>query len=311
MPLKRTTATVADAVRRRPGRAADVAVAQEHRHGQLLQPMVVSVIAGEGEQTRRCRPARVVAMHRLERLRAPPVPGRLPHPPSRQNQSGRLRIAGAVELLHYGVVPAREIAFPIIEPMLVGAIHTPPTRATNHSRGSRMRTTSLAAELSRRRARADRHPDEFADPISAFDAALLRNGDNPFTNMGKTITYAEVDPASREFAAYLLVRAGPERRATASATAMPNCLQYPTVAVFGVLRAGLTVVNVNPMYTARRLKHQLVDSSATVLVVLDNFGPRSRRKCWRRCPACAQVTTRPGRHARLPQVPDRQLRAQA
>ena len=52
---------------------------------------------------------------------------------------------------------------------------------------------------------------------------------------------------------------------------MPNCLQYP-VATFGVLRAGLTVVNVNPLYTARELKHQLVDAGASVLVVVDNFG---------------------------------------
>ena len=52
---------------------------------------------------------------------------------------------------------------------------------------------------------------------------------------------------------------------------MPNCLQYP-VATFGVLRAGLTVVNVNPLYTARELKHQLVDAGVSALVVVDNFG---------------------------------------
>src|SRR5678816_4936324 len=52
---------------------------------------------------------------------------------------------------------------------------------------------------------------------------------------------------------------------------MPNCLQYP-VATFGILRAGLTVVNVNPMYTPRELRHQLVDSGASAIAVLDNFG---------------------------------------
>src|SRR3546814_19102974 len=51
---------------------------------------------------------------------------------------------------------------------------------------------------------------------------------------------------------------------------MPNCLQYP-IATFGILRAGLTVVNVNPMYTPRELRHQLVDSGASVVLVLDNF----------------------------------------
>src|SRR3546814_2818164 len=52
---------------------------------------------------------------------------------------------------------------------------------------------------------------------------------------------------------------------------MPNCLQYP-ISTFGILRAGLTVVNVNPMYTPRELRHQLEDSGASVIVVLDNFG---------------------------------------
>src|SRR3546814_7134840 len=51
----------------------------------------------------------------------------------------------------------------------------------------------------------------------------------------------------------------------------PNCLQYP-IATFGILRAGLTVVNVNPLYTPRELRHQLVDSGASVVLVLDNFG---------------------------------------
>jgi long-chain acyl-CoA synthetase len=63
---------------------------------------------------------------------------------------------------------------------------------------------------------------------------------------------------------------------------MPNLLQYP-IAIFGVLRAGLTVVNTNPMYTARELKHQLNDSGASAIVVLDNFATRGRGGAGDRC----------------------------
>src|SRR5690606_28868189 len=70
---------------------------------------------------------------------------------------------------------------------------------------------------------------------------------------------------------------------------MPNCLQYP-ITTFGVLRAGLTVVNVNPMYTARELRHQLADSGASVLVVLDNFG-QTAQKALAESPIRQVVTT--------------------
>ena len=114
--------------------------------------------------------------------------------------------------------------------------------------------------------------DEFAAITDVFDAALLKYRDKPaFTNMGKTISYGDLERLSRDFAAYLLGELK-LKKGDRVAIMMPNCLQYP-IAVFGVLRAGLTVVNTNPMYTARELKHQLVDSGATVLLVLDNFGP--------------------------------------
>src|SRR5690606_1596520 len=80
----------------------------------------------------------------------------------------------------------------------------------------------------------------------------------------------ELDRLSRDFAGYLLGELK-LKKGDRVAIMMPNCLQYP-IALFGVLRAGLTVVNTNPMYTARELKHQMVDSGASVLVVLDNFG---------------------------------------
>src|SRR5690606_11273818 len=90
-----------------------------------------------------------------------------------------------------------------------------------------------------------------------------------FSNMGKCITYGEVETLSNRFAAYLLGELR-LKKGDRVAIMMPNCLQYP-IATFGVLRAGLTVVNVNPMYTARELKHQMVDSGAAVILVLDNF----------------------------------------
>ncbi|HSD16166.1 MAG TPA: AMP-binding protein [Thermomonas sp.] len=113
--------------------------------------------------------------------------------------------------------------------------------------------------------------DEFASINDIFDSAVLKYRDKTaFINMGKSITYGDLDRLSRDFAAYLLGELK-LKKGDRVAIMMPNCLQYP-IAILGVLRAGLTVVNTNPMYTARELKHQLVDSGATVLVVMDNFG---------------------------------------
>ena len=90
-----------------------------------------------------------------------------------------------------------------------------------------------------------------------------------FSNMGSTLSYGEVDQLSRYFAAFLQSSAGlsPGDRV---AVMMPNLLQYP-VTVFGVHRAAMAVVNVNPMYTARELRHQLQDSGARAIVILDVF----------------------------------------
>jgi long-chain acyl-CoA synthetase len=90
-----------------------------------------------------------------------------------------------------------------------------------------------------------------------------------YHNMGVSITYGELDQRSREFGAFLQKMLG-LNKGDRVAIMLPNLLQYP-VALFGALRAGLTVVNVNPMYTARELEHQLKDSGATVIVVLENF----------------------------------------
>ena len=112
--------------------------------------------------------------------------------------------------------------------------------------------------------------DEFASIPAVLESSIRQFGDRPaFTNLGKSLTYAELDTLSRRFAAYLLGELK-LKKGDRVAIMMPNCLQYP-IATFGVLRAGLTVVNVNPMYTARELKHQLADSGTSVILVLDNF----------------------------------------
>jgi len=112
--------------------------------------------------------------------------------------------------------------------------------------------------------------NEFSSIPAVLENAIRQFGGNTaFSNLGKTLTYAQVDTLSRQFAAYLLGELK-LKKGDRVAIMMPNCLQYP-IATFGVLRAGLTVVNVNPMYTARELKHQLVDSGAAVILVLDNF----------------------------------------
>ncbi|MFT3757223.1 MAG: long-chain fatty acid--CoA ligase [Pseudoxanthomonas sp.] len=113
--------------------------------------------------------------------------------------------------------------------------------------------------------------DQYRSIVSVFDESVAKYGDrDAFINFGKTISYARLEELSRQFAGYLLGELK-LKKGDRVAIMMPNCLQYP-VALFGTLRAGLTVVNVNPMYTPRELKHQLVDSGASVLVVVDNFG---------------------------------------
>ena len=89
-----------------------------------------------------------------------------------------------------------------------------------------------------------------------------------FTCMGKTMSFGELDAASAAFGAYLQ-SLGLEK-GDRVALMMPNILQYP-VALYGVLRAGYTVVNVNPLYTPRELEHQLNDSGAKAIVILENF----------------------------------------
>lgn len=110
----------------------------------------------------------------------------------------------------------------------------------------------------------------YASLVDIFDESVRLFGPRPaFVCMGKELTYAELDRLSRDFAAWLQDAAG-VKKGDRVALMMPNVLQYP-VCLFGTLRAGCTVVNCNPLYTPRELEHQLGDSGAEVIVVLENF----------------------------------------
>lgn len=111
---------------------------------------------------------------------------------------------------------------------------------------------------------------DFASLKELLIQCCARFRDRPaFTNLGVTLSYDQLDCLSRNFAAYLQQDLGLQKGERV-AIMLPNLLQYP-VALFGALRAGLVVVNVNPLYTPRELRHQLIDSGAVAIVVLENF----------------------------------------
>lgn len=116
---------------------------------------------------------------------------------------------------------------------------------------------------------AEIDPDKYRSLVEVFEEAIAHHFQSPaFVNFGTTLSYGLVEERSRAFAAFLqheLRLAKGER----VAIMLPNVLQYP-IALFGALRAGLTVVNINPLYTPRELEHQLRDSGATAIVVLEN-----------------------------------------
>jgi long-chain acyl-CoA synthetase len=111
---------------------------------------------------------------------------------------------------------------------------------------------------------------EFASLREVLQRSCQRFGALPaYSNMGASITYDDLEQSSRDFAAYLQKSLG-LHKGERVAIMMPNLLQYP-VALFGVLRAGLVVVNINPQYTADELERRLKDCGALVIVVLENF----------------------------------------
>ena len=114
------------------------------------------------------------------------------------------------------------------------------------------------------------NPDSFPNVLSLINGLLSTNSSRPaFTGIGHTLTYSDIDNYSRQFAAYLqnTTSLQPGDRI---AIQMPNLLQY-SIAVYGAFRAGLVVVNTNPLYTAREMLHQFRDSGAKALVYLENF----------------------------------------
>jgi long-chain acyl-CoA synthetase len=106
-------------------------------------------------------------------------------------------------------------------------------------------------------------PEMFERSVAAFRERVA------YVNMGRSLTYADLGAKVRDFAAFLQGHLG-LAKGTRVALMMPNLLQYP-VALFGTLRAGCIVVNCNPLYSPRELEHQLADSGAEVVVVLENF----------------------------------------
>lgn len=112
--------------------------------------------------------------------------------------------------------------------------------------------------------------ERYASVCEIFDESVSKFPDRPaFRNFGKTITYAELDRHVAAFAAWCRHEAGLQK-GDRIAVMMPNLLQYPVV-VFGALRAGLVVVNTNPLYTDRELEHQLSDAGAVAIVVAEAF----------------------------------------
>ena len=115
------------------------------------------------------------------------------------------------------------------------------------------------------------NPDLFPNMVSVINNFLSENGArSAFTGIGHTLSFADIDAHSRHFATYLQQHTD-LKPGDRIAIQMPNLLQYP-IAVYGAIRAGLVIVNTNPLYTGREMLHQFNDSGAKALVFLENFG---------------------------------------
>lgn len=112
------------------------------------------------------------------------------------------------------------------------------------------------------------NPDRYSSIVDIFEQSVEKYASNvSYINMGKSITFAELEVLSRNFAAYL--QHSGLQKGDSVAIMLPNLIQYP-VALFGILRAGMTVVNVNPLYTPRELQHQLTDANVKAIVIIEN-----------------------------------------
>jgi long-chain acyl-CoA synthetase len=117
---------------------------------------------------------------------------------------------------------------------------------------------------------AEINPDEYASLADMLEKGFARHADQPaFISMDRSVSYGELDRLSRHFAAYLQQVAG-LGKGDRIAIMLPNVLQYP-VAIVAAFRAGLTIVNTNPLYTPREVEHQLRDSGARAILILDSF----------------------------------------
>ena len=113
------------------------------------------------------------------------------------------------------------------------------------------------------------NPDRYSSLVDIYEQSIAKYGDKTaYINMGHSITFNQLDQYTEAFAAYLQSQG--LKKGDAVAVMMPNLFQYP-VCIFGILRAGMSVVNVNPMYTERELEHQLNDSGAKAIVIVENF----------------------------------------
>ena len=113
-------------------------------------------------------------------------------------------------------------------------------------------------------------PPPFSSLKDLSESSLVKYSERiAYSNMGSTLTFKQLDEMSLNFACYLQQDLK-LKKGDRVAIMLPNILQYP-VALCGILRAGLVVVNVNPLYTPRELKHQLSDSGAQSIIILDNF----------------------------------------
>ena len=125
------------------------------------------------------------------------------------------------------------------------------------------------------------NPDQYTSLVALLEESFTQHAERPaFKFMGKTLTYGQLDEYSRIFAAYL--QSLGLSQGDRVAIMMPNVPQYP-IAVAAILRAGYVIVNVNPLYTARELEHQLKDSGAKAIVIIENFA-RTLQECMAKTP---------------------------
>ncbi|MGO1246430.1 MAG: long-chain-fatty-acid--CoA ligase FadD [Oceanisphaera sp.] len=143
----------------------------------------------------------------------------------------------------------------------------------------------------------DINADAFASLLEMFEHGVKEFSDQPaYYNFGQSLSYRELDSLSRDFAAYLQ-QSLKLQQGDRIALMMPNLLQYP-VCLFGALRAGLVVVNVNPLYTARELRHQLSDAKVDTIVIVENFAS-TLTEVLKDTPLSNVILTRMGDHLGL------------